>query len=425
MISFTATGDSLIREHFPQKFKDREKITRFISKGDVRITNLETTLTRFQYFGNTFCGGAWITSPPNIMQDLLEFGFNMFSCANNHSMDFAYDGLLATMEELQALDVDYCGIGKSLAEASQPAFVQTPNGRVAVLSQAALYEHQYGARAGDPHDGFPPRPGINLLRRECEIQLDAEHFKVIEQIAEKVGLEPKIDGSYNFDNRHVFKPGAKTRRFSRVNETDMLRMENYIKASRYVSASTVVYFHAHANKNISPYLEEVLPDYYIEEYAHRCIDAGADAVIGSGCHRLRGIEIYKGRPIFYSLGNFIFHSARYAYRVPADYADMFDVDETLVGPLAIASKQTTDATLEVMDCYYRSMIPYWEIEDGKVTKIEILPIQLEMTDISGLKGFPSCTSPVPVLKDLTDASEAYGTTFYEKDGLIHVNLSET
>jgi poly-gamma-glutamate synthesis protein (capsule biosynthesis protein) len=40
-------------------------------------------------------------------------------------------------------------------------------------------------------------------------------------------------------------------------------------------------------------------DYYVEEFAHRCIDAGADAVFGTGNHLLKGIEIYKGKPIFY------------------------------------------------------------------------------------------------------------------------------
>lgn len=38
------------------------------------------------------------------------------------------------------------------------------------------------------------------------------------------------------------------------------------------------------------------------------IDAAADVVVGHGPHVLRGIEVYKGRPIFYSLANFIFEN---------------------------------------------------------------------------------------------------------------------
>ena len=39
-------------------------------------------------------------------------------------------------------------------------------------------------------------------------------------------------------------------------------------------------------------------------FAKAAIDAGADAFLGTGVHVLRGIEIYKGRPIFYGLGEF-------------------------------------------------------------------------------------------------------------------------
>lgn len=45
--------------------------------------------------------------------------------------------------------------------------------------------------------------------------------------------------------------------------------------------------------------------------AHQYIDAGADAVIGSHPHVLQGIEYYQGKPIFYSLGNFIFNNSAY------------------------------------------------------------------------------------------------------------------
>lgn len=43
----------------------------------------------------------------------------------------------------------------------------------------------------------------------------------------------------------------------------------------------------------------------LRSWAHAVVDAGADAVIGHGPHVLRGIEFYRGRPIAYSLGNFV------------------------------------------------------------------------------------------------------------------------
>ena len=54
---------------------------------------------------------------------------------------------------------------------------------------------------------------------------------------------------------------------------------------------------------------EEKPQEYQRALAKRYIDAGADLVIGSHPHVLQGIEYYKGKPIFYSLGNFVFGSS--------------------------------------------------------------------------------------------------------------------
>jgi poly-gamma-glutamate synthesis protein (capsule biosynthesis protein) len=50
-------------------------------------------------------------------------------------------------------------------------------------------------------------------------------------------------------------------------------------------------------------LPRIIPDYCFE-IGHAAIDAGADIVLGSHTHILKGIEMYKGKPIFYSLANF-------------------------------------------------------------------------------------------------------------------------
>ncbi|MFH0977621.1 MAG: CapA family protein [Spirochaetota bacterium] len=52
----------------------------------------------------------------------------------------------------------------------------------------------------------------------------------------------------------------------------------------------------------------VYPAEYDIELGHSIIDSGADVIIGHHPHIVQGIEIYKGKPIFYSLGNFIFGS---------------------------------------------------------------------------------------------------------------------
>ena len=66
-------------------------------------------------------------------------------------------------------------------------------------------------------------------------------------------------------------------------------------------------------------------DYFLEEFAHACIDAGASAVIGGGTHQLKGIELYRDCLIFYCLGNFIFEN-QYVRLLPADYMEKYGQD---------------------------------------------------------------------------------------------------
>ena len=53
------------------------------------------------------------------------------------------------------------------------------------------------------------------------------------------------------------------------------------------------------------------PEEYQKSMARQYIDAGADAVIGSHPHVIQGMECYQGKPICYSLGNFIFSNRSY------------------------------------------------------------------------------------------------------------------
>ncbi|MCM3630830.1 CapA family protein [Paenibacillus glycanilyticus] len=80
---------------------------------------------------------------------------------------------------------------------------------------------------------------------------------------------------------------------------DFDTMMRYVKNAVKYSDLTIIYIHW--NNEYQDY-----PEDYARTYAKAFIDAGVDAVIGSHSHCLQGIETYKGKPIFYSLGNFVF-----------------------------------------------------------------------------------------------------------------------
>ena len=135
MITFCATGDSLIHIPIPQVHPGTDALAEHIRKADVRITNLETTVSNYDCFASSFSGGTPLTAPPERLEDIKRYGFQVCGCANNHALDFSFDGVHSTMKHLRSAGLQYAGIGDSLRDASAPATVQTKDGTVAFFSQ--------------------------------------------------------------------------------------------------------------------------------------------------------------------------------------------------------------------------------------------------------------------------------------------------
>lgn len=151
------------------------------------------------------------------------------------------------------------------------------------------------------------------------------------------------------------------------------------------------------------------PADFLQEFARRCVDAGAHAVIGHGPHLLRPIEIYKSRPIFYSLGDFVIHNEC----IPFAPEEMF------------ASKGlTSDSTMREFFCkcsnnYTRglmrdrrmleSVIPYFEMEDGVLTRLELIPIELQFDQPVWRNGNPRFSANHGIIERLAEMSASFGT----------------
>ena len=87
----------------------------------------------------------------------------------------------------------------------------------------------------------------------------------------------------------------------------------WIKEARRQADWVLVSFHSHqfAHKSVAyaaTKIELKEPADFVPAFARQAIDAGADIFVGHGSHTPLGIEIYKGKPIFYSVGNFIFQN---------------------------------------------------------------------------------------------------------------------
>ena len=417
MITFCTTGDFLIHIPIPEGHAGAAAIAAEMKTADVRITNLETTVTEYDCYASSFSGGTPMSADPARLEDVKLFGIQACGCANNHSMDFSFNGVLSTMRHLDAAGLLRAGIGASLTEASAPATIETAAGKVAYIAKTAVYSGNDSGRAGDSHDGIPPRPGVNGMRHIDESLVTAEQMAYIRALAEEtmVNAEEDLDRAFGYDpggDPEVFRYGDarfrvadKPGKFSRCNSKDMERTERNIREAKKTHDYVVTSIHSH---QFRARLEHEV-DYYVEEFAHRCIDAGADAVIGTGNHLLKGIEIYKGKPIFYCLGNFLFHP-EYVKRISADVVEKLGFPQELSGEEVVRRRKArATGAMETNPIFYLSMVPFWTMEEGKLTEIKLLPVELGIREPAGLRGFPSPVAPEAIFDHLQMCCDEYGT----------------
>ena len=122
-MKFTAAGDAIIQRRIHSDFEGYEELRPFIEKGDARFFNLETTLNREgDCPGAALSGGTYIRTEPEVLCDLMDFGFNMTTACNNHLLDFSYEGLYSTIDALDESGLVHAGIGYNLSMAAAPKY---------------------------------------------------------------------------------------------------------------------------------------------------------------------------------------------------------------------------------------------------------------------------------------------------------------
>ena len=86
----------------------------------------------------------------------------MVSCANSHSLNFGEEGLLLQNRYLDAAKIVHAGTGENLRQASSPDYLETSNGRVALIAATAHLPSESN-RAANQRVDFRGKPGVNAL----------------------------------------------------------------------------------------------------------------------------------------------------------------------------------------------------------------------------------------------------------------------
>ena len=239
-----------------------------LGRADICFINCEMPLTRS---GSRVEKTFNLRSDPEIGHDLAALGVHVVSLANNHMLDYGYDGLRETLQTVDSLGIARVGAGLTLDEALRPHIRSVSGKRFAFLGVAATLPPGFAAGVD--------RPGVAPIRVSFSFEVDTN------LMAEQPGTAPLV-------------------RTCAV-QADVDRVTAAIAGARREADHVVVAVHwGTTRRRVTPYQGMIAE--YQGPLGRAFIDAGADIVLGNHSHNLHGVEVYRGRPIFYSLGNFIF-----------------------------------------------------------------------------------------------------------------------
>lgn len=206
-----------------------------------------------------------VTADPGNVPAIARAGFRMVTLANNHALDAGHRGLWEMHGHLEAAGIAHAGTGRNLAEARKPAILRARALRVAVLSYASFFPRGYEAL--DDWPGLAPVRAYN-------------HYR---------DLHP-----------NVWSPGYPPVCSTIPQQEDLDHMSEDVTSAARSADIVVVQFHGGDYKR----------PFFLSDHELRCarlaVDCGASVVVGHHHHILRGMEWYKGAPIFYGLGHFVF-----------------------------------------------------------------------------------------------------------------------
>jgi len=428
-ITFIATGDAFITRHIPHEGYDGyEDICECIKQHDVKFSNLEMTFHNQEGVPAAVSGGTWAMADPALLDDIKAMGFNIYNTANNHSCDYSHGGVLATIKNLKERDMIFSGTGKNLQDASRPCWLETGKGRIALISVCSTFDTS--AIAGGQSGDVAGRPGLNPLRHSVIYHVDKQHYDMVNELEELTKINALKNHSIKNGYSNPFKEGTmpfgsstfvlddRNWTESIPNEADMKRIKDEIQEARKQADIVLVSIHAHEMKGD----DTKVPDMFIETFSRECIDAGANAVIGHGPHELRGIEIYKGGVIFYSLGNFIFETETVELQPYDAYVNKNMPVDTKVGSYMDQRSKNGTVGYGVLPEIWNSVMAAWTMENGRITQVQLYPIELGMHLGRSQKGVPRMSRDEKILEYLNNLSKPYGTNIKIANGVGFIDL---
>jgi len=424
-IHIVLTGDSIVNRKL-SVYTDPASTGLFktIRQADAAFTNFETLVHDYAYPAAPVSGGAYMSSPSWIPDELKWAGINLVSTANNHAYDFGEQGLLSTLRALDAAGLAHAGSGANLALARAPAYADSARGRVALVAVTSTFTPD--SVAGEQRPDLMGRPGINPLRFTTTYTVDQDLFQSLLKVSaitgrggdsEGGGERPHPSGLHSsvriggLEFQTGDTPGVHTQ----LNQSDLdglvASMSNAHRQSDWVIVSSHTHERGHGQQN---------PPAFLIQAAHAAIDAGADVFVAHGPHILRGVEIYKGKPIFYSLGDFIFENETMLFQPAESYDELGLPDTATIADFFDARSGNDTRGFPVNKNVWQSAIAEVTFRpDRTLGKVTLIPIGLGYKEPRSQRGRPRLASPgqaKAIIDELVALSAPYGTTIAWSNG---------
>ena len=416
------TGDAIITRKL-SVYKEPEYLAMIdiLRNADAAFTNLEMLFHDYESYPMHQSGGTYMRGAPELAGELVWAGIEMVATANNHTGDYGDRGMRINLKHISAAGLVHAGSGESLAEAREARFLETAKARVALISCASTFPDH--SRAGKSRDDMPARPGLSPLRYEKRYQLPAEQLSQLQSINAALGLSAssrKSDEYYSIFGRE-FEVGERPDEITEPHQEDLEDIASVVRNASGLADITIVTIHAHER-----YKSLEVPARFLETFARTMIDEGADIIVGHGPHVLRGIEIYKGKPIFYSLGDFIFQNET-LLRLPNENYEPYGLDEHSHVSDFNSARYNNDSTgFPASQEVWESVIAVPSWRDGVLSAILLHPITLGHGQPRQVRGRPMLADEKlgkKIIDDLIQRSDPYGTTisWNGKVGIVKLN----
>lgn len=283
-------GDLFLTARFPDPPPpDVAPVFDVLRAADAAFANLENGLSTT---GSGDLGGYKFGAPirgnPSLVRELTSLGIDAVSVANNHTCNYGRDALLETLRTLDQANIRHSGAGRNIDEAFVPALMTVNGLRVAFFS---VYSLHYGRISQEL--ATETLPGVAFARAYDVVMETPGHFT---PSAKSTVFDLDVNPAQT-----VMAP---------IKE-DVDRLKSAIANARSRADLVILYVHFHWARHT----RAALP-YHQRVVAHAAIEAGADILFASGPHVIRGVEIYRGRPVLYSIGNFVLQAKSEAAPVP-------------------------------------------------------------------------------------------------------------